>query len=190
PIWISFNAKDQYIEGLPNPDKFTAKVLMAMDTIIMDELAGQLVTPADVLGRNWPKLRTARGKFLLILDEGGDKRDHYLDNWRARPMFALAPEDHPASAVMVINDPLGHGSEISRLVKAGYLVRTRADADTVEARSNDTRRREAAFSSGAHAISTDYYLPAHHFGNDYQVHFPEVVRCNPKTTSSNCGVEE
>ena len=54
------------------------------------------------------------------------------------------------------------------------MVRTRADANTVQARNNDTSQREQAFASGAQAISTDYYLPAQHFGNDYQVQIPGV----------------
>ena len=54
------------------------------------------------------------------------------------------------------------------------MVRTRADANTMQARNNDTSQREQAFASGAQAISTDYYLPAQHFGNDYQV---QILGC-------------
>ena len=57
------------------------------------------------------------------------------------------------------------------------MVRTRADADTVEAREGLTQRRDRAFASGAQAISTDYYLEANPFATDYRVQ-PEL-RCNP-----------
>ena len=69
-------------------------------------------------------------------------------------------------------------------------MRTRADANTFEARVNDTRRREQAFASGAQAISTDYYLPATHFGNDYRVVIEGGIRCNPVLLSETCVVAE
>ena len=56
----------------------------------------------------------------------------------------------------MLNDPVADGDRIRELVAMGYLVRTRTDADTVEARSGDTTRREAAFASGAQLVSTDY----------------------------------
>jgi len=59
-------------------------------------------------------------------------------------------------------------------------VRTRADADTEEARSGDTTRRDAALASGAHFVSTDYPVPDPRF-TDYRVGIPGegVARCNP-----------
>ena len=51
------------------------------------------------------------------------------------------------------------------------VVRTRADADTVEARTGETARREAAFASGAQYVSTDYMKPDLRFG-PYQVVLP------------------
>ena len=190
PIWISFNLKDQAIPVLPDPEPFTAAALDALDTQLRGALGPQLIWPADVQGLRWPTLEEARGKVLLILDEGGAKRDWYYSNWQTRPMFTNAPEGHPAAAVMIINDPIKDFKRIQRLVKAGYLVRSRADADTREARANDTRRRDQAFASGAQAISTDYYLPATHFGNDYQVAIAGGIRCNPVLTHDTCRVVE
>jgi hypothetical protein len=186
PIWISFNAKDEYILGLRAPEVFTAEAFALMDSIIEEVLGIQLIRPIEVAGLNWPLLREARGKFLMILDQGGSKRDMYYQGWQKRPMFTDAPEGHPAAAIMILNEPLEKFDEIKRLVTAGYMVRTRADADTREARENDTKRRDAAFASGAQAISTDYYLPATQFGNDYQVILPQAIRCNPVTAPANC----
>ena len=87
---------------------------------------------------------------------------------------------------MIINDPVADLQRIQALVGAGYLVRTRADADTWEARSNDTQRRDAALASGAQAISTDYYLATNPFGNGYRVHIPGTIRCNPVTAPPDC----
>ena len=190
PIWISFNAKDDYIFGLPSPEKFTPVAFKLMDSIIEEMLGENLIRPRDIVDLQWPLLEEARGKFILILDEVGSKRDMYYEGWQQRPMFTNAPEGHPAAAIMIINDPVDQLEEIQRLVKAGYMIRTRADADTREARDNDIRRKVAAFESGAQAVSTDYYLPATHFGNEYQVSLPEPVQCNPITAPKNCRVSE
>lgn len=190
PIWISFNLKDQPITGLPDPEKFTPESLLALDAQLRKLLGDRLITPAQVQGLRWPTLESARGKLLLILDEGGAKRDWYYQDWRDRPMFTNAPEGHPAAAVMIINNPKKDFERIQRLVKAGYLVRTRADANTRQARGNDTSQRDRAFASGAQAISTDYYLPATHFGNDYQVTIQGGVRCNPVLMPADCVVSE
>ena len=156
PIWISFNAKDSYIFGLPTPEVFSPITFDLIDAILEETLGEKLIRPSDIIDLQWPLLDEARGKFILILDEGGTKRDMYYDGWQQRPMFTNAPEGHPAAAIMILNDPVGQFDEIQRLVKAGYMVRTRADANTREARKNDTRRRAAAFASGAQAVSTDY----------------------------------
>ena len=183
PIWISFNTKDDYIFGLPSPENFTPEAFNLMDSIIEEMLGENLIRPRDIIDLKWPLLDEARGKFILILDEGGSKRDMYYEGWQQRPMFTNAPEGHPAAAIMIINDPVDQIEEIQRLVKAGYMIRTRADSDTREARDNDTRRKVAAFESGAQAVSTDYYLPATHFGNEYQVSLPKPVQCNPNHSS-------
>jgi hypothetical protein len=190
PIWISFNTKDDYIFGLTSPETFSPTAFNLMDSIIEEMLGEKLIRPRDIVDLQWPLLEEARGKFILILDEGGPKRDMYYEGWQQRPMFTNAPEGHPANAIMIINDPIGQFEEIQRLVKAGYMVRTRADADTREARDNDTRRRAAAFASGAQAISTDYYMPATHFGNQYQVILPEPIQCNPVIAPQICQVSE
>ena len=64
--------------------------------------------------------------------------------------------------------------------RRGFLVRTRADAGTTEARSNDTRRRDQALASGAQFISTDYPEPNPAF-SPYAVRFDNgiAVRINP-----------
>ena len=189
PIWISFNAKDDYIFGLPSPQPFSQEAFSLMDSIIEEKLGEKLIRPRDIVDLKWPLLDEARGKFILILDEGGAKRDMYYEGWQQRPMFTNAPEGHPAAAIMIINDPIREFDEIQRLVKAGYMIRTRADADTREARDNDTSRKIAAFKSGAQVVSTDYYLPATHFGNGYQVSLPQPVQCNPVTAPDHCQIK-
>jgi calcium-dependent phosphoinositide phospholipase C len=190
PIWISFNAKDAEIAGLPEPIAFTAAALDNLDRLLLEALGDRLIRPQDVIDLKWPDLEQARGKLLLILDEQGSKRENYLQGWQQRPMFTNVAEDHPAAAIMIINDPIAEQARISQLVQQGFMVRTRADADTVEARQGDTSRRDAAFASGAQAISTDYYLGANPFGTDYSVALPGGVRCNPLLTTQPCSISE
>ena len=190
PIWISFNAKDNYILGLPTPEVFTPEAFLLMDSIFEEMFGDKLIRPRDIVDLQWPFLSEARGKFILILDESGIKRDIYSEGWKQRPMFTNSPEGHPAAAIMIINDPIEQFEEIRRLVKAGYMVRTRADADTREARANDISRKVAAFESGAQAVSTDYYLPATNFGNEYQVSLPKPIKCNPITAPNDCKISD
>lgn len=192
PVWISFNTKDQSIDGLPTPVPFTPAVMARLDARLRAGLGDRLIEPAAVAAGEgaprWPRLDEARGKFLLILDEGGERRDGYAATWRDRPMFTTVVPPHPGAAILVINDPLEHGALIRERVAQGYMVRTRADADTVEARAGDTRRREAAFASGAQAISTDYYIADPRFGTNYVV--PPELRCNPVNAPPACRIAE
>ena len=95
-------------------------------------------------------------------------------------MFASVAETHPAAAWFKINDPIADFDRIRRLVAAGFLVRTRADANTRQARSGDTTMRDKALSSGAQFISTDYPVPDPRF-TTYCVQLPGrvVARSNP-----------
>jgi hypothetical protein len=73
------------------------------------------------------------------------------------------------------------------LVKQGYLIRTRSDSDTKQARANDTSRRDEVLSSGAQMISTDYPAsePA---STGYKVELPgnAIARCNPVLNPPGC----
>lgn len=65
------------------------------------------------------------------------------------------------------------------MVRRGFIVRTRADAGTIEALENDYSRWEAAQRSGAQIITTDYYLPSQTFPSSYQISMEEIFRENP-----------
>jgi hypothetical protein len=87
-----------------------------------------------------------------------------------------------------MNDPKPQFAEIQKLVKQGFLIRTRADADTKEAREGTTVRREAAIASGAQFISTDYLWPDPRFGKGYTASLPDgdITRCNPVNAPKSC----
>ncbi len=196
PIMVLLELKDSVIgpAGV-TPIKFNAELLRAVDDEILsvfeishlitpDLVRGEHATLRDAITQNgWPKLAECQGKILFALDNGGRIRDLYLKDHpslRNRIMFASVEPEHPAAAFIKLNDPVSDFHKIQAVVKQGLIVRTRADADTREARSGDTTRREAAFSSGAQFISTDYPEPDKRFSN-YQVRFEHGAsfRLNP-----------
>ena len=201
PIAVSLNAKQAEIDvpGSVRPLPFDADAWDALDAELSSVLGDRLLRPdavrgtarslrAAVTGRGWPLLDEVRGRFLFVLDEPLPVLESYLaghEAGRGRVMFAAVPEDHPAAAFLILNDPVAEAERIRQAVADGFLVRTRADADTREARSGDTRRRDAAFESGAHFVSTDYRRPDPRFTTGYAVVLPGGVeaRCNPVRVS-------
>jgi hypothetical protein len=128
---------------------------------------------------------------MFVLDDTGAKRDAYraqVPDLADRSVFVDVPETDPDAAVMVVNDPVGSADRIRELVEAGFIVRTRADADTVQARTGDTTQRDAALASGAQYVSTDYVWPDDRFGTGYVVDLPGdgAARCNPVTAPRRC----
>ena len=193
PLMISFNAKTDVIDqpGFIRPNEFDMTAWQEFDGVLRESLGARIINPAEVLapdGPKWPALSEARGRVLLLLDEGPAKHATYLAAVAKPALFANVPADDPRAAIRVINDPLSGAKEIALALQRGLLVRTRADADTAEARTGSTTRRDAAFASGAQFVSTDYYIAASHFGTDYQVTLPGggAIRCNPKVTHKVC----
>jgi len=203
PILITINAKDDEIAmpGSVTPLKFDTKAFDALDAEVLSVFArADLITPDQVQGdaptlreavltRGWPTLGAARGKFLFALDEDAPKVAAYIGGRRSlegRVMFVNAPEDAPQAAYLTLNET----TDVPRItedVKKGFLVRTRADADTVEARANETARRDKALVSGAQYVSTDYMRPDTRF-SAYQARMPDgvIAACNPVRAADKC----
>ena len=196
PVFITMEAKDDASKNqdLTVPEKFTAKTFEEVDKTLLDNLGKEnLITPDMVRGKyrtleeavmknNWPTVRQAKGKFVFILDDKGSKRDLYIaghPSLNGRVLFANADPGTPEAAILFRND--SKLPEIKELVKKGYIVRTRADADTQQARNNDNSNFTAACNSGAQIITTDYYLKSTHFKSDYVVNFEgkTFFRVNP-----------
>jgi hypothetical protein len=196
PIMILLELKGGPEKGLPTkPQPFDRKALEGLESEILSVVSrNEIVTPDEVRGsfaslseairkRGWPALNAVRGRVIFALDNEDKVRDLYLEGHTAlegRLMFASAAETHPAAAWFKINDPIADFDRIRRLVAAGFLVRTRADADTRQARSGDTTMRDKALSSGAQFVSTDYPVADPRF-TSYRVQLPgrAVARSNP-----------
>ena len=186
PVIITINAKDGEIPNTRKPLPFTVQALRSIDAEIREVFnEEQLITPDRVRGnfktleeavrtKGWPLLKEVKNRFLFVLDESDEKINAYLSNFpdsKGAALFVNKEEGNPDAAFRIINDPVGEFEKIKRLVASGYMVRTRADADTREARKNDYKRFEMAQSSGAQVITTDYYLPGKLFKSDYKVVF-------------------
>jgi hypothetical protein len=185
PVMVLVECKDEELPLLPTkPEPFTRERLLELDAAILKAIPREkLLLPDDIRGgeaslpdaiakHGWPEIAKVRGKFLFALDNGGTIRDRYLEGNPAleeRVLFVSAPDTvHPAAAWFKRNDPKRGFHEIQRLVKEGFIVRTRADSGNME----------RAFESGAQWVSTDDFsdkLPA-----DKRVAFPggKMVRPN------------
>ncbi|HMH22296.1 MAG TPA: phosphatidylinositol-specific phospholipase C1-like protein [Puia sp.] len=200
PVFITLEPKDDVSKNpeLTVPEKFTGAIFDELDKSLEDNLGKEhLITPdmvrgsyntleSAVLHGNWPSLKAAKGKFLFILDDRETKRALYIDghpSLKGRVLFANAEPGTSEAAAMIRNDP--KAAEIKSLVEKGYIIRTRADSDTKEARTNDRSGFLAACNSGAQIITTDYYRKSTHFKSDYSVSFDSChyVRMNPVFSS-------
>ncbi|MDJ0575714.1 MAG: Ca2+-dependent phosphoinositide-specific phospholipase C, partial [Xenococcaceae cyanobacterium MO_234.B1] len=142
-----------------------------------------------VLNDGWPTLAESQGKILFLLD---NKNELYLERYpslRGASIFISSKE--PDSDEAVILNLTKPSRDIRDLVQQGYLVRTRSDAETINARVATTEQRDRALASGAQYISTDYPLPNEYF-SEYRVLFPEgtMIRCNPINAPEACRIQD
>lgn len=187
PIFITLEPKDGKANQFgTEPEHYTPKLFDDLDNELKTYLGkDKIITPDDikgsyktlneaVLNKNWPKVKDAKGKFVFVLDNNSENRDLYAKDHpslKGRMIFTNSTPGTPESAILFMNEPQKDSSKIQELVKQGYIVRTRADADTMEARSEDYSRFEKAKESGAQIITTDYYLPSKLFKSNFQISF-------------------
>jgi hypothetical protein len=168
--------------------------------------ADELITPDDVrrrgltleqsvLRRGWPTLRRARGRVAFLMDNGpGAISAAYTagrPNLEGRVLFTNGQPGTPDAAFVKRNEPTDANLEqIRRLVRNGYLVRTRSDEPLATVLSGDETRLRAALASGAQLVSTDFpeVGMSARYDRDYVVALPEggPARCNPVIRPPGC----
>jgi hypothetical protein len=203
PIYILIETKQSDLPPqyhATSTEKFTASTFDALDAEIRSVFRpGGMITPDQVRGKHktledavlrngWPRLAAARGKVVFLMDQR-PVGPTYLEghpSLSGRIIFTNAEPGQPDCAFTEEND--GTREAIAALVRKGYLVRTRTDSDTKEARSNDTTRRDTAMASGAQLLSTDYPASEPSPWSGYSVRFPNgaVARCNPINAPPSC----
>lgn len=173
PIVITLrpNAAKTPMPGATTPVAFDAQALDALDETVRAAFGGdEILTPEQVQGSHdslrqavrangWPRLGAVRGKVIVVLD-GGPRIAALYQGDRAglegRAMFVMADAASPLAAFVSIADPREDDAKIAAAVQAGFIVSTRADAETREARLYHTERRDAAFASGAQIVNSDF----------------------------------
>ena len=161
PIAILLEYKDDPIPIVPSPpavapipwtaanmgdvDAEIASVFPTSDIVTPDDLRGGYASVnAGAKAGNWPTLAQSRGKVMFVMDNS-DKRADYLTlhpGLVGAPVFTNSVPDADDAAFIEVNDATGaNTARIRDLVAQGYVVRTRADGDTLEARANDTGPR-------------------------------------------------
>lgn len=205
PVFIQIETKegrkpvlaDAYEPADPAP--FTRESWLRLH----DEILGvfprdSLFLPRDLQGRfssvndavrseGWPPVSELRGRVVFLLLDDPEPQSDYIDlieNGVEPLLFPSRNESDPYTAWLIRPKP--QREEIRPLVEAGFLVYTRADANSTEARRGDASRAEEAVASGAQLISTDYPEPSAAF-DGYVVRFGEgYVRCNTVIRRDGC----
>jgi hypothetical protein len=202
PILIVLHTNDSKtpMPGATKPTPFDAEAFVQLDREISTLFTPEeLITPDEVKGAYptlheavragaWPSLTQARGKVIFMLDDSLQKTTLYAgpnQTLEGRPLFVATDENSPLASFICVDDPMKDGLRISSDVAQGFIVKTRADKDTREARDGNTARREAAFSSGAQFVVTDFLLPDKSIGA-YQVRMADPVQCDAKLAGSLC----
>lgn len=188
PVLVTMNCKheeERRFPGATGSVAFDRDALRALNGVIVEELGERLLTPDMVRAghatlrealtvRGWPTVDAVAGRFYFLLDHGGDLREAYrvaFPGGNGAAMFVSGHEGADDAAVFVRNEPIEDEAEIRGLVARGFIVRTRSDAGTTEAREESFDRFEAAKRSGAQVITTDYYIPDRSVSDRYFVRF-------------------
>lgn len=219
PLFINIESKEEspadYSElnglGFIPAEQYNATACNVMDNEIKSVFGndlGQIMTP-DKVRKNMSKLREVvtqnkmptlgecRGKIFFILE--GNAVPYYVSghpSLQNRAMFIYANYNSDEAFFLIQNNAEGDKSIIQNRVSEGFIVRTRADADTEQARTGNYNTMNAALSSGAQIISTDYYQPDSRYISDpsnwtnYTVKLPDnaIGRKNP-INATNINVE-
>lgn len=207
PVFILLELKNDatpFIPGAAAVTAFDGPSLDALDRVILDTLGrGKLIVPDDVRGDRptledavlagqWPTLAAGRGKFvfLMITALESSTTQGYLEgrpSLQGRVAFVRSKPGEPHAAFLLIDNAIAR-PEIPDLVRKGYLVRSRSDIETWEAKQNDLTRANATFASGAQIVSTDFYRPGNRYGTTYVVGLPGGGdwRCNPVNAPPGC----
>ncbi len=193
PIEIQIEMKD---DNAPEAtfaelEKEILSVFARADLITPDDVRGNAATlGAAVRAHGWPVLGKVRGRVYFTLDNEGFRADYLKGHpsLRGRLLFTPSAPGEDDAAFAKLNDPVADAAKIKAALAAHMIVRTRADADTGEARANDHTHERIALHGGAQLVSTDYEQPDPKLANGYTTKIPggTPARCDPVTAPPGC----
>jgi hypothetical protein len=203
PIFLLIEDKQGRLSQMPGAvtaEPWTAATWDAMDAeirsvfkeseiITPDKVRGGAATLEEaVLAGKWPTLKEARGKVVFLLYNRSSAAPYLSGHpmMKDRVLFVNGRPGEPEAGF--VEQDKGTADEIAMLVKKGYLVRTRADFNTDQGRSNDTTRKDETLKSGAQMVSTDFPVSEPAPWTGYTVGLPDgmAARCNPVNAPSGC----
>ena len=148
---------------------------------------------AGVRELGWPTLGELRGGILFIILDNDRRKDsphyeytHGLRDVDGRVAFIASEPADAYAAVMLWDNPLSEAEPIRQAVAGGFLVRTWSDDAIVAGKATSSARLQAALTSGAHMISTDYPVAGVIDGYFQDLTGGTPSRCNPQTAPAAC----
>jgi hypothetical protein len=203
PLFLLIETKHGRTASIPDSveaEPFTTETFDALDKeirsvfhdgemILPDQVRGSYPTlDAAVRAGHWPTLAESRGKVIFLMDQKNAGPAYTAGHpvLQGRVLFTNSDPGRPDAAFIEENE--GTPQVIDQLVRDGYIVRARADENTVAARTDDTTRRDELLHSGAQMISTDYPLSEPSKWTGYSVGFANGLpaRCNIINAPKGC----
>jgi len=189
---LDHKIQDVDVAALDKLDEMLRSAFPARRLLTPDDVRGNAPTLRDAVQKTgWPTVAASRGKVFFILHDDAKQRELYTHghpSLHGRAMFVRSDETRDDAATLILDNP--RDQEIPRLVNAGYLIRTRADADLHTDRPGRPSRRDAALATGAQIVSTDFPSGEPQAKTGYVVEFeksaparvnpvngPEALRC-------------
>ncbi|MCB0501487.1 MAG: hypothetical protein KDD32_02305 [Bacteroidetes bacterium] len=201
PVFIMLELKETEIPlpGFAKVKDFTTTAKASIPVEIREVLPeDKLFTPKEMRGdfttlyealqaEGWPTIEQAKGKFLFF----GLGQNEIGETIFGTNSSITNNDDF---VIKVIDGPESNFNRIQEAVEMGFIVRTRADSGTKEARSGDVSRRDKAVESGAQLIYTDYYQPDQRYltdltWTDYHFQWP-LSNGKARVKSSDCYITE
>lgn len=206
-LFILIEPKDDNAEEKFSNQALEAEMLevWGRDRILTpDDVRGEKDNLRDAILQNgWPTLGATRDKAMFILFDSGEHRTMQLDghsNLADRVMFIRSGSPSAESdwtkiedinaAFFKLDHPVDDAQKIEKAIEAGFIVRTRADANVYEARNEDYSRQEEALKSGSQMISTDFPEKTEEFDYMFTIEDGNPSRCNPVNAPNDCTAED
>jgi Phosphoinositide phospholipase C, Ca2+-dependent len=190
PVFVLIEVKEDLapsdLDGKLDAIDFAITRVLSRDMLLMPEdVAGDSPSLREaIIARGWPSVDDARGRIAFVMfGPGRHKRAYSAGRPRldGRVMFVAERDTtRPHTSVVFYDDPIRMRALIADAVKQHFLVRTRADENLVRS----TRRRDAALSSGANFVSSDFVDPRF---NWLEIGPYAAGRCNPLSATRACG---